>query len=262
MRLIASGEVRLAVYEQGDPASPTIVLLHGYPDDHRVWDQVADLLQDRFHIVRYDVRGSGGSSAPRAVGDYRLDRLAADMDAVLDAVGKPKVHLAAHDWGSIQGWYFAGRSDKLASFTSLGGPGLDQAAAFFRQAGPLRAAGQLLRSWYIGAFQLPVLPELVMAPLARALGATAADARNGLKLYRANMAGRLRRPGDPHVNVPVQLIESTRDRYVSPWLLASLGQWAPKFRHRRIVADHWAQRSQPGTVAELIAEFADWTTGG
>ncbi|GAA2377935.1 alpha/beta fold hydrolase [Nonomuraea africana] len=258
MRLIASDDVRLALYEQGDPANPTVVLLHGYPDDHRVWDQVADLLRGRFHVVRYDVRGAGRSSAPRAARDYRLDRLAADMDAVLDAVGKPKVHLAAHDWGSIQGWYFTGRSDRFASFTSLGGPGLDQAAAFFRQAGPIRALGQLLRSWYIGAFQLPVLPELAMAPLARALGATAADARNGLNLYRANMLTRLRRPGDPHVNVPVQLIECTRDRYVSPWLLASLGQWAPKFRHRRLAADHWAQRTQPEAVAKLVAEFADW----
>ncbi|MFE3451337.1 alpha/beta fold hydrolase [Nonomuraea sp. NPDC059194] len=257
MRLIDSGEVRLAVYEQGDPTKPTILFLHGYPDDHRVWDQVVHRLEDAFHIVRYDVRGSGASSAPRTVGGYRLDRLAADMDAVLDAVGRPRVHLVAHDWGSIQGWHIVGRSDRFASFTSIGGPGLDQAAAFLRQAGRTRAIGQLLRSWYIAGFQLPVLPELIMFVLAPAMGADAADARNGLNLYRANMFSRLRRPADPRVNVPVQLIECTRDPFVSPWLLASLRRWAPTFRRERIIAGHWAQRTRPETVAELVAAFVD-----
>ncbi|MEU7893596.1 alpha/beta fold hydrolase [Nonomuraea sp. NPDC049152] len=257
MRLIDSGEVRLAVHEQGDPAKPTILFLHGYPDDHRVWDQVVHRLEGSHHIVRYDVRGTGGSSTPRSVSGYLLERLAADMDAVLDAVGKPKVHLVAHDWGSIQGWYAVARSDRFASFTTMGGPGLDQTAAFFRQAGRTRAIGQLLRSWYIAGFQLPVLPELIMGALAPSLGASVADARNGLNLYRANMLNRLRRPGDPRVNTPVQLIECTRDPFVSPWLLASLRQWAPTFRRERIVADHWAQRTQPGTVAKLVAEFVD-----
>ncbi|MGV9302294.1 alpha/beta fold hydrolase [Nonomuraea sp. NPDC003727] len=256
MRLIDSGEVRLAVHEQGDPAKPTIVLLHGYPDDHHVWDRVVPLLGG-YHIVRYDVRGAGASTAPRSPGGYLLDRLAADMDAVLDAVGKPKVHLVGHDWGSIQGWYFLGRSDRFASFTTIGGPGLDQAAAFFRQARPSRALGQLLRSWYIAGFQLPVLPELIVTRLARPLGATAADARNGLNLYRANMLTRLRRPGDPRVRTPVQLIRCTRDPFVSPWLLASLGQWAPAFTHERLVADHWPQRTRPEAVAKLVAAFAD-----
>jgi hypothetical protein len=64
MRWVESGDVRLAVFEEGDPAHPTVMLLHGYPDTHRVWDEVAARLRDRFHVVRYDVRGAGAPPRP------------------------------------------------------------------------------------------------------------------------------------------------------------------------------------------------------
>ncbi|MFI6921594.1 SDR family NAD(P)-dependent oxidoreductase [Nonomuraea spiralis] len=209
MRWVESGDVRLAVFEEGDPAAPTIVLLHGYPDTHRVWDEVAALLRDRFHLVRYDVRGAGASSAPRDRRHYAFDHLMADLAAVIDSVGKPRVHLAGHDWGSLQGWEAAARPglrDRLASFTSLGGPGLRQAAQFMRHGRRRDVLRQLTRSWYIGAFQVPVLPELAWRTVVpRLLRRTlrngegveprpghpadtlVKDARNGLELYRRNM---------------------------------------------------------------------------
>src|ERR1051326_5334046 len=103
---VLSDGVRLLVKEQGVVGRPVVVLLHGYPDNSTVWDRVAELLAERFHVVRYDVRGAGGSGAPGDRGGYRLDRLAADLAAVVRAVspGRP-VHLVAHDWGSIQGWH-------------------------------------------------------------------------------------------------------------------------------------------------------------
>lgn len=283
MRLIESGDVRLALVEEGDPGKPTILLVHGYPDTHRVWDEVAEILRDRFHVVRYDVRGAGRSTAPRDHHDYDFDHLAADLVAVLEAIGKPRVHLVGHDWGSLQCWEAVTRPRvraRVASFTSFGGPGLDQAAAFLRYGKRREVLGQLTRSWYIGAFQIPVLPELAWRTLmpkalARSMRAgegieprpghpadtLARDGRNGLWLYRANMMNRMRVPGDPNVDVPVQLIETTRDVFVSPVLLASVGQWVRRFWHRRIPAGHWAQRSHPEVVARMIAEFAGHLEG-
>ncbi|GAA2880567.1 SDR family oxidoreductase [Streptosporangium fragile] len=278
MRWVESGDVRLALYEQGDPAAPTVLLVHGYPDTHRVWDEVAGLLDDRFHVVRYDVRGAGNSTAPRD-GDYGYDRLAADLAAVLDTVGKPGVHLAGHDWGSIQAWNLIGRpgiGERILSFTSLGGPHLDQAAHFVRHGARREVAGQLLRSWYIGAFQLPVLPEVVLrAVLPRGLerlfraaegvvprdghpaDTVVRDALNGLGLYRANMlTGRHALGAEFTVETPVQLIEATRDPFVSSALLASTHGWVPRLWHRRVPAGHWAQRSHPRVVARMIGEFA------
>lgn len=65
----ASDGVRLAVHEHPGPAgAPVILCVHGFPDDHRVWDRAAARLaaQGRFRVVTYDVRGSGGSDAPAA----------------------------------------------------------------------------------------------------------------------------------------------------------------------------------------------------
>lgn len=262
MRLIQSADVRLALFEDGDAVRPTLLLVHGYPDTHHVWDDVVPLLRDRFHVVRYDVRGAGSSTAPRDRSHYSFDHLAADMAAVLEAIGKPAVHLVGHDWGSIQSWEFLSRPglrDRFASFTSFGGPGLDQAAYFMRNGRRKDAASQLMRSWYIGAFQVPGVPE--MAWRAMLPDAMARDASNGLGLYRANMFNRLRTPSDPSVHVPVQLIETTKDIFVSPGLVGSLRQWAPRFWHRRIAAGHWAQRTHPGVIARMIGEFAEHIDG-
>ncbi|MFF4620402.1 SDR family oxidoreductase [Nonomuraea jabiensis] len=287
MRWVESGDVRLAVFEEGDPANPTVLLLHGYPDTHRVWDEVAALLRDRYHVVRYDVRGAGESTAPPDRRDYGFDHLVADLGAVIDAVigavidavidagGAPRVHLVGHDWGSLQGWEALGRAglrERIASFTSLGGPGLRQTAHFLRHGKRRDVAAQRIKSWYIGAFQVPVVPELAWASvmpgiISRTLRregisprpghpapTLAEDGRNGLWMYRRNMGA----GGDPGVgDVPVQIIEATRDAFVTPALLASIGQWVPRLRHRKVAAGHWAHRSRPEAVARMIAEFAD-----
>ncbi|RJL24113.1 SDR family oxidoreductase [Bailinhaonella thermotolerans] len=280
MRRVSSAGVEIAWCEQGDPARPTVLLVHGYPDSHRVWDEVADLLAERFHVVRYDVRGAGSSGAPRDVASYTLDHLVADMGAVLDAIGKDRVHLAGHDWGAIQGWEAITRPevrDRVASFTAFGGPSLDHAAWFMRHGPRGGALGQAVRSWYIGFFQFPVVPELAMSTFAPRLitealrlgegvrpreGHPAAtyrrDALNGIKLYRANMPARLAEPREvPLPDTPVQVIEAVRDPFVSPALLATARDRVPRLWHRRLHAGHWAQRSHPGVVARWIREFAE-----
>jgi len=99
--------VRLAVQERGSTTeAPTVVAVHGYPDDHRVWQGVADDLAVDHRFVTYDVRGAGASDAPSTRAGYRLDRLAEDLAAVLDAVSPDRpVHLLGHDWGAIQAWH-------------------------------------------------------------------------------------------------------------------------------------------------------------
>ncbi|SEG74798.1 Short-chain dehydrogenase [Nonomuraea solani] len=277
MRWVESGDVRLAVFEEGDPAAPTVLLLHGYPDTHRVWDEVAALLRDRFHVVRYDVRGAGRSTAPRDRRDHGFGHLLADLDAVIEAVGASRVHLVGHDWGSLQGWEALGR-ERVASFTSLGGPGPRQVAHFMRHGRRRDVVAQHLRSWYIGAFRLPVLPELawrsfmpwvIERTLRRGEGVVprpghpaetlASDGRDGLWLYRRNMPFEELDPRLP--DVPVQLIEATRDACVTPALLASIGRWAPRLWHRKIVAGHWAHRSRPEAVAGMVAEFVEHVEG-
>ena len=83
----ASDGVSLAVhrYTEIDPQRPTILAIHGWPDNHHVWDGVAEQLSQRYNFVAYDVRGAGESSCPTSRSGYRFDQLVSDIGAVIDS---------------------------------------------------------------------------------------------------------------------------------------------------------------------------------
>jgi pimeloyl-ACP methyl ester carboxylesterase len=287
-RIVRSGEVELSVRTAGHPDHPTLVLLHGYPDTQAVWTPVTDRLAPRFHVVTYDVRGAGASSAPRGRAAYHLDRLADDFDAVCRAVGgtdpdRP-VHLVGHDWGGIQGWEFVTSSrfaGRVASFTTIAGPALGHALvagrAALRRREVMRLVERARRSWYIVPLCLPGGPTLMWRV---ALGGrrwrrwlslvervpvddgypaptVSADGRHGANLYRANIPHRLikRNPLAP-AHAPVQLIIPAHDRFISPSYYDAAAEVAPGLRRREVPGSHWAPRSEPDMVADWIAEFA------
>ena len=128
---VDAGDVRLAVYVSGPRDAPPVVLVHGYPDSAAVWEPLRAQLDGGHRVISYDVRGAGASDAPAARSGYRLQRLAADLSAVVDATcgGKP-FHLVGHDWGSIQSWQAVTDPQlkgRIASYTSMSGPCLDHA---------------------------------------------------------------------------------------------------------------------------------------
>jgi len=284
---IQSGRVRLTASAWGDPAHPVVVLVHGYPDNSEVWHGVAQALAARFHVIAYDVRGAGQSDAPPDMADYRLERLADDFIAVLDAVSADRpVHLVGHDWGSIQGWEFVTDPrlyGRIASFTSCSGPCLDHAASALRAGGrrSLKQWGATLRqalaSWYIAFFHIPLLPEwnwkLWLGRgwpfwLRRTEGlhvpsspTQTADGIHGLRLYRANIRARLQAPRERRAHAPVQIIVPTRDRYVRPAVTEDLGRWVPRLWRRRVEAHHWLPLSHPRRMAAMVCEFVDHLDG-
>jgi NAD(P)-dependent dehydrogenase (short-subunit alcohol dehydrogenase family)/pimeloyl-ACP methyl ester carboxylesterase len=284
-----AGDVKLAVIERGDPAHPTVVLVHGYPDTSGVWDELAGLLAGRFHVVSYDVRGAGASTAPGSTAGYAFDRLTADLEAVIAEVSPDRpVHLVGHDWGSLQGWEAVSTprlAGRVASFTSMSGPSLDQASAWLRHRalrsprGLADLAGQMSRSWYIGFFQLPVLPEMTWrgglgrgwGRLLRSSGiqprpghpadTITQDAINGLSLYRANMPRRMARPQPVKVDIPVQVIVATRDRFIGEQTQLSARGYTPRLWLRRARATHWIPRTHAPQLAQWITEFAAHVDG-
>ena len=285
---VPSDGVTLAVRETGEHGAPTVVLVHGYPDTQRVWDEVVDRLSSRFHVVTYDVRGAGGSTAPRGARGYGMERLVGDLAAVIDAVSPDRpVHVAGHDWGSLQVWAaIADRTmaGRIASFTSINGPSIDHAGLWIRDALRRGAVGRLVnqgfRSSYMQIFSTPVVGPFVMRRAAhriarylrRAEGiaprpghpaeTVSDDAARGVAMYRTNMRERLRHPSGSQTDIPVQLIVSRRDPFISTVLYEGLRSMAPRLWWRDIAGRHWVQRSHPDLIARCIAEFVDHIEGG
>ncbi|MFJ4842994.1 SDR family oxidoreductase [Streptomyces sp. NPDC088746] len=285
-RWVRTGGIELCVAELGDPELPTIVLVHGYPDSKEVWSEVAGRLAQRWHVVLYDVRGHGRSTAPEPLrGGFTLEKLTDDFLAVVDAVSPDlPVHVVGHDWGSVQSWEFATverTKGRIASFTSMSGPSLDHFGHWIKRRmshpdprGVAQLLGQGAKSWYVYALHTPILPELAWrGTLGRqwprilqrmekvpADGYPTAslprDAAHGAWLYRDNIRARLRRPRpDAYAHVPVQLITPTGDAFLSPSLYDELDAWVPRLVRRTLPAKHWVPRTRPDQLASWISDF-------
>jgi NAD(P)-dependent dehydrogenase (short-subunit alcohol dehydrogenase family)/pimeloyl-ACP methyl ester carboxylesterase len=294
-RKVRSGDITLAVADSGSPAgqadAPTVILVHGYPDNSAMWLPVVEHLRDRYRVVTYDVRGAGASTAPRSRAGYRMERLVEDLHAVADEVSPDRaVHLVGHDWGSVQLWEAVtteaavGRTGRIASFTSISGPCLDHVGHWMRDRLRLRprALAQLLRQGLHSCYIVPLLApgsglfwrlggRLVMkanvlfGELPRGTTPSSTlprDGANGVNLYRANLLGRLVHPAERRTDVPVQVIVPSADSFITPHLLDDAARWASRLWRRDVPGRHWIDRWQPERVARWIGELVDHAEGG
>ena len=283
---------RIAVYEEGNPEGPTVVLVHGFPDSHVLWDGVVPLLAGRFRIIRYDNRGVGLSSVPKPVSAYTMERFADDFAAVIGDLspGRP-VHVLAHGWGSVGIWEYLkrpGASDRVASFTSVSGPSQDQLVEYifsglrrpWRPRRFARAISQALRLTYMLFFSIPVLPSLQLRLMLSVSAVRrnmvdnipddqihhsdnlARDAARSVKTYPANYFRSFRRDHPIQlVDVPVQLIVNTEDAYVRPYGYDETARWVPRLWRRDIKAGHFSPMSHPQVMAAAVHDFADLAEG-
>lgn len=273
------GEVRLHYVEAGE--GPLVVLLHGFPEFWYGWHfQIPALVGAGFRVVAPDMRGYNLSSRPPEVRSYTPARLAADVRDLIAERGSSRALLAGHDWGAAVAWLTAIRHpEAVERLAILNVPHPRRMASALRQ--PSR---QLLRSWYIFFFQIPWLPErLLAAGDWRALRQPLEDARPGaftpadlerykrawsepgavtamLNYYRAALR---RPPGGangrslPPVKAPTLIIWGERDRHLGAELAEPDPRDVPALE--RIVrlpsASHWVQHDEPDRVSELLIDF-------
>jgi haloacetate dehalogenase len=97
---IATNGIALSVHQAGRGAP--LILLHGYPQNHMCWLNVAPALAERFHVIVPDLRGYGECDAPPdddAHSIYAKRTMARDITGLMDALGLPRAHILGHDRG-------------------------------------------------------------------------------------------------------------------------------------------------------------------
>ncbi|WP_179998817.1 alpha/beta fold hydrolase [Acinetobacter sp. YH12239] len=264
----------------GDRNKPALVLVHGYPDNQEVWEPIISNLIEDYFVVTYDVRGAGQSSIPKKIRAYALAQLSLDLESVVNhLLPNRNFHVAAHDWGSIQTWESVTESKfkgRILSYTTISGPCLDHAAFWMREQFKHQKPKffkQLIKSWYIVLFQLPVVAPTMWnflnpdrwGKIFEILEDTkglpvnqniSKDGEYGVALYRANFIPRLTMPRQRHAICPVQAVVLKRDKYVSPELIDEIPKWATVFERVEVDANHWAVLSRAQEIASYIKQFA------
>lgn len=159
-RFVQTNGVRLHVAEAGDPAHPVVMLLHGFPEFWYGWHkQIGALVEAGFRVIAPDQRGYNLSEKPPQRDDYSLDKLSADIIGLLDEAGVEQAYLAGHDWGAAVAWWTAIQyPSRLKKMCILNVPHLS-----VMRRNMTTNPRQMIRSWYMGFFQIPVLPELMLS---------------------------------------------------------------------------------------------------
>jgi pimeloyl-ACP methyl ester carboxylesterase len=141
-----------------------VIFLHGFPETSHLWEEVMrSLATQGYRCLAPDQRGYSPSARPKDVKQYAINELAADVIALADSVGFAKFHLVGHDWGAGCGWTVVQRyPERVQSWSALSIPHL---AAF--ETAKQTDADQRRRSWYMGFFQMPRLPEFLLGLAAR-----------------------------------------------------------------------------------------------
>ena len=103
MQKVNVNGIQLA-YERRGRRTP-LVLVHGFPLDHHLWDEVVPLLEDTFDVILPDLRGFGESTTVDS--PYGMDELASDIAGLLEQLGIQKAAIAGHSMGGYVALAFA-----------------------------------------------------------------------------------------------------------------------------------------------------------
>jgi pimeloyl-ACP methyl ester carboxylesterase len=277
-RIRANGiDFNIAVAGAGERLA---LCLHGFPESSFSWRyQVPLLAKLGYRVWAPDLRGYGASSRPLGVKAYGLNNLEEDVAALIEASGATEVVLLGHDWGALIAWYYAmfGRLpiSKLI-IMNVPHPALAEKG--------LRTLRQLAKSWYIFFFQLPWLPERLLAAndhqaIAGMFRGMAVDksrfpkevlrvyqdaaARPGaltamLNYYRALVRGLRtnRRRGSVQIKVPTLMIWGEVDAALGKELTYGTDQYVSNLTLRYLPkVSHWVQQEAPEIVNAMLAAW-------
>lgn len=216
-------------------SGPLCVLIHGFPDFWYTWREQMPELAKHFQVVAIDQRGYNLSDKPEGVDNYRVEKLVADVDAVVDHFKAKKAIIVGHDWGGMVAWTYAMQHpDKMDRLVILNLP---------HPRGLLRELAnnpdQHKASAYARAFQKPdaaskVMPAMlafwVTDPAAKATYVEAfkrSSMEGMLNYYKANYPREPYKPAFdfPKIKCPVLMIHGLKDVALLPGALSGTWDW-------------------------------------
>ena len=272
LRFVEANGMRFEVEETG-AGDHLALCLQGFPEHLGSWrNQVPVLAELGFRVWAVNQRGYGRSSRPDGVAAYALRHLVADVAGLIDASGAQHVSLIGHDWGAMVAWCFAiAQVRPLQRLVILNVPH----PLCFRAA--LKHWRQRRKSWYIGLFQLPVVPERLLAArggeavrrMFRGLAispdvvdvyasqiAEPGAATAMLNWYRAMRLGGSMPALDRRIEVPTLVIWGERDVALDVICLDGTDRYVADLRIERLSGvSHWVQQDAPERVNALLRGF-------
>ena len=229
-RIALKTGVTLNVGLAGDEANAAVILLHGFPESHRTWREIAPRLENRFRLVMPDQRGFAGSDRPRDVEAYAVDVLVEDIFALAEALSLASFALVGHDWGGAIAWPAALRGDRRLTRLAI----INAPHPVIMQKSVVENADQRAASQYINAFRTPGFEQAVEAM--------------GYETF-------FRKTFGPHVDLSV-IPEAEKRQYLADWsqpnALSAMLNWYRAMR--RIVPPPGATVPLPDWVLKPFPE--------
>src|SRR4051812_38542762 len=251
------------VYEGGPADGDPVLLLHGFPQDHREFD----LILPRLHAAglrtyALDQRGYSPGARPESAGEYRIAEPVADAIAVLDALGVEKAHVIGHDWGAQVGWLLAAeQADRVSTLTAISVPH-PRALRLALRVRPTQRA----RFAYFAVFRSPIAERFllggnaaVLKTMLRPIGERASlyvDAMRepgrltgGLNWYRGLDGRDL--GGVGVITVPTTYVWSARDGVVARTAALRTRDWVEADYQLVVLrgVSHWVPEQSPDALA-------------
>ena len=273
---LESQGLRFNVAVAGPVDGPLVLLLHGFPECWYAWrHQAGPLAAAGYRVAMPDQRGYGRSDKPQGRRDYQLEKLAQDIIGIARALDHERFQVVGHDWGGVVAWQLATRH-----FAHLEGVAILNAphpATLLRYS--LKNPLQLLKSAYVGFFQLPLVPEFMLRfanyqALELALTSTAkpgAFSPTEIDVYRQAWS----QPGalpamlnwyralpltpttvERRIGLPVCIVWGDRDSALEPGLAEEALGWCDQaVVHHLPGAGHWLHHEEHETVNQLLLAF-------
>jgi len=238
--------------------APTLLFIHGFLDDAKVWDGVIAPLAGTVSTVRYDLPGfgtrSGSIDDPRAI---TLESLAAEAGEILAGIGTPVIVVGQSLGTQVAELVAADHADRVEGLVlltpvPLGGMQLpDDAVAPFRALGGDVAAQRAARA--------QVSPNLSQQQLDRLAGIGGSVVPEVAARYADVWnEGVQDAPAASAFTGPVLIIRGGADAFVTEKLV---GVISARFAHARVRVvergGHWVHVEYPEAVASMIFEFTD-----